>query len=779
MMTKRRLVLATILFALAIMVTALIWAAGTARAAQPEQAPTITGVDPSSAPNDLDVVVTINGTDFVAVPTVTLGPTVLDDVGWLGSTALTATIPWGLEPRVYTVTVTNPGGESGMLSNAFTLTQGIGVWNGTRFYGGSVNEVAINPQIPETLYAVSHDAGMFRSEDGAETWTLQETAGGEYSVHNLAIDPANPSVLYMYLPWDLHRSDDGGDTWTPLNAPGDMPFPHPTDSGTLFVSNRWEGESGLWKSTDYGQTWLTATTGLTDTRVNNLVFDPTDPLTIYVGTELGNIFVSSDGGASWSFVDQPVDSVQKLAINPRGDHELWVSNCCFCQPQITLKSINPSHTAWTAVGAPVDSVSLTSIEFAPDAWGPAYADTVFVSDCWDEIQRSDDGGDSWSSLDPQEDEWHTGLGLHPSDPSVLYATGSRQGIYKTMDGGTSWQVTHEGLTAVVPEQLATVAGQPDIVYAVADIGLLKGTGGGAVWQSLPVGGDVGFVATDPFAPSRVYAAGGVGMGQDLPVYVSEDGGQSWPITSYLMEPPEYDQYAHLDPTLQPNPSQPGLLLAGVRHVRIELDGDEAGTLYRSEDAGLTWAEVDVGQEISPVKDIAFDVVDPTVVFMATSGDWQDAGTGLFRSTDGGLTWQRVGAAVADLDQAESIAVEPRPPYRVFVLANTRVYVSLDRGLTWTPTNIAYGNIECLLSSHDSPNSILYVAGGMGLWHSTDGGDTWEPVAGIVGQMPVYSLAEAVTADRTVLYAGTIGVYRFTAIRQGWNVYLPLVLRDWQ
>jgi photosystem II stability/assembly factor-like uncharacterized protein len=794
-MTKKQLVLATSLFALAIMVAALLWTAGTARAAQPEQAPTITGVDPSSAPNDLDVVVTINGTDFMAVPTVTLGTSVLDQVGWLSSTALTATIPWGLDPGVYTVTVTNPGGESGMLSNAFTLTQGIGVWNGTRLYGGSVNEVAINPLIPETVYAVSHDVGMFRSEDGAETWTLQGAAGGEYSVRNLAIDPISPTVMYMYMPWDLHRSDDGGDTWTSLDAPGDIPFPHPTDSGTLFVSNPGEGESGLWKSTDYGQTWLTVTTGLTDTRVNNLVFDPTNPLTIYVGTELGNIFVSPDGGASWSFVDQPVDLVQKLAINPQGGHELWVSSCCFCQPQATLKSTNASHTAWTPVGAPVDSVSLKSIEFAPNAWGPAYADTVFVSDCWDEIQRSDDGGDSWSSLDPQDDEWHSGLALHPGDPSVLYATGNHEAIYKTMDSGTTWQVTHEGLTAVVPEQMSTVPNQPDILYAVTDIGLLKGIGGGATWQNLPVGGDVKFVASAPNVPGRVYAAGGdVGKGQDLPVYISHDGGQTWPVTVYMPEPAQYDQHAHLNPIIQPDPTQPGVLLAGVRHALIEQDGDEAGSLYhRNEDAGLFLAEVDVGQPISPVQDIAFDAVEPTVVYLATSGEWHDDGTGLFRSTDGGLTWEPIGTG---------IAVEPRHPYRVFVLANGRVYVSGDLGLTWTQTNISHGAIECLLSSHDSPNSILYLATGMGLYHSTDGGDSWERASGVLGQVPVYSLAEAVTADRTVLYAGTTGgyvttggyqplsqpladatlvnagVYRFTT-RQGWKVYLPLVLRDSQ
>jgi photosystem II stability/assembly factor-like uncharacterized protein len=767
----------------------------TALALAPGAPPTVTGLTPSSAANDLDTPVLVSGSGFVAGAEVHLDGTPLDDTGSLDSGQMTATVPWGLEPGVYTVTVANPNGESGSLADAFTVTQGIDVWNATELYGGAVDEVAVNPLTPETLYAVAPDVGMFRSEDGAQTWTFQ-VAGGEYSVRNLAIDPVSPTVLYMFMPWDLYRSDDGGDTWTPLNAPGDIPFPHPTDSGTVFVSNAGEGESGLWKSTDYGQTWPDATTGMTDTRVSNLVFDPTDPDTLYAGTELGNLFVSSDGGDSWTFVDHPVSVVQTLAINPRGDHELWVSDCCFCQPPATLKSTNPGHTAWTTVGNPVGSMSLTSIEFAPDAWGAADSQTLFVSGCFEEVMASDDGGDTWASLDPQANEWHTGLALHPTDPNVLYATGNRQGIYKMTDGGTTWQVSHEGLTAVVPSQMATVEDRPDTLYAVTDIGLLKGTGGGASWQELPVGGDVNFVATDPFTPGRVYAAGGdEGKGNDLPVYISADGGQTWPVTGYLPEPTEYSQYAHLDPILRPDPSARGVLLAGVRHALIELGGGEGGTLYRSADAGRTWSEVDVGQVISPVQDIAFDTVDSNLVYLATGGDWHDAGSGLFRSTDGGLTWARIGAAVADLDQAESIAVEPSPPYRVFVLANMRVYVSEDRGLTWTQTAIHHGAIYSLLSSHDTPASILYLATGLGLRRSTDGGDSWGSAAGILGQVPVYSLAEAVTSDRTVLYAGTTGgeaqaaaasrassdlisagVYRLTT-RRASQVYLPLVLRN--
>jgi photosystem II stability/assembly factor-like uncharacterized protein len=159
--------------------------------------------------------------------------------------------------------------------------------------------------------------------------------------------------------------------------------------------------------------------------------------------------------------------------------------------------------------------------------------------------------------------------------------------------------------------------------------------------------------------------------------------------------------------------------------------------------------------------------------------------------------------VADLDRPISIAVEPRPPYRVFVLTsgltNMWVYVSADQGLTWSQTSIVHGSSLSLLSSHNQPDSILYLVTGIGLLQSTDGGSSWGRAAGVLGQVPVYSLAEAVTDDRTVLYAGTTGgylestaaqglnqainneilvnagVYRFTT-KVTWQIYLPLVKR---
>jgi len=98
--------------------------------------PSLVAVTPSEAPNNLDVTLTLTGTDFQAVlsgtevltaPAVSLDGFALPAVGWVNSSSLTATVPWGLDAGIYTVTVTNPDGGAAWLTNAFTVEQAIGV----------------------------------------------------------------------------------------------------------------------------------------------------------------------------------------------------------------------------------------------------------------------------------------------------------------------------------------------------------------------------------------------------------------------------------------------------------------------------------------------------------------------------------------------------------------------------------------------------------------------------------------------------------------------------
>jgi hypothetical protein len=217
--------------------------------ATPLGVPTITGVVPSVVPNDLDVPIVIQGTGFappllstyaVSAVVVTLNDVVLADAGWVNSTTVTATVPWGLAPGSYTVMVRNPDGLQASAPDALTITQGIGVLTTDGPYGGQVGTLLINPVTPTTVYAAvsapfsAWGVGVFRSLNGGESWDKVFAENGN-RFHAIALSPAAPSVIYVYRHKSqgdvIYRSEDGGDTWTPIP----LPIPRPARSPSIRI----------------------------------------------------------------------------------------------------------------------------------------------------------------------------------------------------------------------------------------------------------------------------------------------------------------------------------------------------------------------------------------------------------------------------------------------------------------------------------------------------------------------------------------------------------------
>jgi photosystem II stability/assembly factor-like uncharacterized protein len=774
---------------------------GLAWAAAPEAEPTIIEIDLSSAPNDLDTPIVITGTDFEDGADVLLDGTPLEDVSRVSDKRLEGTVPWGMDPGIYDLIVVNPGGESDNLPNAFTVTQGIGVWSAGELYGGRVEQLVVNPLTPTTVYAVSKPTGVFRSRDGGGSWSLK-IAGPGYISRKLAIDPLSPNRLYIFDTFGFGRSDDEGDTWIPLEMPGPLSalqaYPHHIISGTVFASNHFLDGCGFWKSADAGQTWITITqtTGLTDTCVTAVAFHPTDPQTMVAGS--GELFRSTDGGESWSYASWHHPSA--MAFNPFGGHELWLS------VDETYKSTNAEYSEWAPLGDPVGSKEIRDIQFAPVTWGGMYSGTVFVADSEGNAYKSTDGGDTWEPFGPEA--LVLDFGLHSTDPDTIYATSSCGGVYKTMDGGATWQQVNQGLTAMAPYELATVPGQPDVVYAVVDgcEGIFEGSFGGDTWQFLPVAGASvemeSSMLVDPHEPTRLYRSG---YGT---IYRTDDGGQTWPLSGTLPPPAVCSGDVSTLPTvLQADPSQAGTLLAGAE-IRCDTPSGwtEIGGIYRSTDSGMTWTTtLTSSQVIRPISDLAHDHLTPTIAYAGTR--WSgDLGSGMLRSTDGGQSWQSVARDMPQLQDAiRSIAPEPAPQFRLFVGISSRsadehcLYLSQDHGETWMkPFFPRSWGVDVLLFAPGDP-PVLYAATDR-LLRSTDGAQSWTQAAGVLGQVPVYSLAAVEAEGRVVLYAGTTGghveggaagalskvnaqgtlvnagVYRYTTLRRWW-VYLPLVLRQ--
>lgn len=188
---------------------------------------------------------------------------------------------------------------------------------------------------PGTLYAGIEPAGMFVSKDAGRSWREVESlhthptastwqaAGGALALHSIHVDPREPRRLYCALSaGGVYRSDDGGESWTPINrgVRADFlptPYPeagqcvhklrlHPARPDRLYQQNH----CGTYRSDDQGETWIEITDGLPSDFGYALALDPNDPDTVFVIPEESShmrttcggritVYRSSDAGARW------------------------------------------------------------------------------------------------------------------------------------------------------------------------------------------------------------------------------------------------------------------------------------------------------------------------------------------------------------------------------------------------------------------------------------------------------------------------------------------------
>jgi len=209
--------------------------------------------------------------------------------------------------------------------------------------GMCCHSIALDPDEPERMYIGISAAGVFRSEDGGESWTPanQGTAADflpdpfpdlGQCVHKLLLHPGRPDRLWQQNHCGVYRSDDCGESWERLEGnglPSGFGFPlalDHRDPDTAFVVPEGGGDDrvtcdgrlGVYRTHDGGSSWQLLTEGLPQ-RAWSVVLregfssDRLDPPGIYLGTQSGSVFVSPDAGETWlEVVDQlpPILSVE-------------------------------------------------------------------------------------------------------------------------------------------------------------------------------------------------------------------------------------------------------------------------------------------------------------------------------------------------------------------------------------------------------------------------------------------------------------------------------------
>jgi photosystem II stability/assembly factor-like uncharacterized protein len=720
----------------------------TSLAAPLNSALTVTDVDPDEGPNDLDVQVTITGSGFSSGAEVHLGETSLTDVVVVDENTIEVTVPWGMNPGVYTLLVTNPNNDTDELSNAYTVTQGIGEWSTGGPYGGWINDIKFGENT-DTVYATVTNVGLFRSTDGGENWELIFIEMGY--VNFVEIDPRDPDSLYIAKTnGGLYHSEDGGDTWQemPIPIPG-----NPTDMLRIFISpydykmygaiasGGFEGEAceqgcGLFVYNETGETWKRLSHGTildANTGITMVGFDPDDNDKIYAGGARGQVLVSEDDGETWAALpDTPLGYIVKMFISPY-DGSVWIIGNGEGRSGGFYKY---EEDAWvTKTEAGIDPVY--DMVFDPDSAA------IWVSAFEDGILESDDEFTTWSV---RYDERTEVLALDPADTSVIYS-GSNKGIAKTTTGGSAWEQKNEGITGVVPVNLGMSPHDPAVIYGTVDsIGIFHSTDGGATWEELLYHAS-GPIVVDPGNPLHVVVADSdyirisndgthfnVDVKIDLPVGMSSTDYQVYPMDII---------------------ARPGLWVMVAAYLDKHEDAHNyfgGGGIYTSTD-GNNWTLIEPKQAC-PLTSVSFDPVDENIVYAVGMEEWaaESCEGDFLKSTDYGQTWEST-TYTPEIGWGKYMAVEPTPPYRIFLEA----MVSADQGETWETLLTPFSSYcrKGLLFIEGTP-STLYAATCGGLYRTMNGGLSWQKAQGSLGELEIWALTGMSVDEREILFAATIG-----------------------
>lgn len=341
----------------------------------------------------------------------------------------------------------------------------------------------------------------------------------------------------------------------------------------------------------------------------------------------------------------------------------------------------------------------------------------------------------------------------PGDPNILYVASASAGLYKSTNGGTTFEPVFDAGDTLSIGAIAVEPGDPNVVYVGTGEGfvrnsisfgdgLYKTTDGGATWRRLGLRDSERFsrIAIDPADPRIVLAAAmghAFGPNQERGIYRSADAGATWTRALYVNDTTGASDVAF-------DPRNPSIVYAGMydyqRRPWSFRSGGPGSGLYRSTDGGVTWTKLTdpalknglPGAKLLGRIGVSVSRSNPAVVYALIEA--QEPGV-LWRSGDRGATWH----AVSDDRRINNrpfyytqVRVDPEDPDRVYTLSGT-FNVSTDGGRTFgrIPGASMFGDHHALWIDPTNPRRMLCGTDG-GFFISNDRAHHWD----FVNNMPM-------------------------------------------
>jgi len=543
----------------------------------------------------------------------------------------------------------------------FKSTNGGAMWSALSI-GGAVNQIAIDPNEPDTLYAATMREGLKKSVDGGDTWSPADDGitpgpGDTIGIWELAIDAIRPATLYacsllgeLYISTDaattwvnidenrtcggvaflatdphvqgvlyvgtsegIYKTQDEGDSWALMT--GEIPLDGdwataisvcPTRADTIIAAFQEGGSGGcLYRSDDGGHTWRSISEGMYFPRIESLQFDPQHPARLYAATREQGAFRSEDGGEAWNAANGGIARVRvlELAIDPFNPDRVYAGT----DHQGFYRSFDGGLT-WSSRR---DKLSLARVEAI--AIDPRCPSRLFVGSHGG-IYNSEDYGDTWSRLD--DGPGAVALVIDPQDSDILYAAWDF--IYRSTDAGLTWDAMDNGFPDTfgaeviginpIDSNTLVIAGTNYVGYRESEAALFKSTDAGGLWTPLygPFGdyGQLSGFAMDPLNPLVLYcSACEADASWEGAQFKSADGGETW----LSLEPDlhEWDRLAHF----LPDPMHSGTVYASSSYSEI----------LESRNGGEDWSAILYGADLPGVLDFALAPSSAERLYLGTFG----------------------------------------------------------------------------------------------------------------------------------------------------------------
>ncbi|MCF8342217.1 MAG: hypothetical protein K9I82_14680 [Chitinophagaceae bacterium] len=592
---------------------------------------------------------------------------------------------------------------------------------------GSIGDVVVAPSNPNVLYVASGEGlqrpdlsvgdGMYKSADGGKTWSHQGLKDGQ-QIGGLAIDPKNENRVFAAVlghPYGpnkergIYRTTDGGKNWNNVlyideNTGAIQVFIDPTNTNVVYATmwagrqgpwenGAWNGaNSGLYKSTDGGNTWRKLTKGLPTTQegLGRIGFGvaPSDPTRLYAtvdADEKGGIYRSDDAGESWMLMD--------------ADPRLWGRGSDFAEVKVDPNNKDIVYSANVVTWKSTDGgKSWKAFRGAPGGddyhriWINPINPSIILIASDQGAHITVNGGETFSSWYNQPTAQFYHVSTDNSFPYNVYGGQQESGSVGIASRGNDGQITYRDWHPVGVEEYGYVAVDPldqNIIYGGKITKYDKRTG--QVQNIAPEAvrtGKYRFLRTapvlfSPVDPKTLYYAGNV-------LFKTQNGGQSWKVISPDLSresweiPASVGIYTEEKMKTMPRRGVIYTIAPSFKNVNTIWCGTDDGLIHLTNDGGMHWKNVTPSvitswSKISLMEASHFDV--QTAYAAVNCIRLDDMKPHIYKTNDGGKTWKEIVNGLPN----DPINVVREDPYRKGMLyagSERAVYVSLDEGEHW-------------------------------------------------------------------------------------------------